>query len=268
MKLQKIILLIFISLNFVYANKLIMGYRENERQPLIGNIYDNNGLYLELYSLAAKRIGYDLEVVRKPKKRILLEMKQGKIDFYPGFTFTHPRTKYSYFMENGLPGGDVGISLKDFPDINSLDDLSGRKVLVAAGGPTEARLSDLEHIKLHRVPRLSIEKAFNLIKLKRDDFYVYNKASIDFYIKVNNIDYLKVHDKCCGGYKPMYLGFSINSDKFSYIKNLNFDRSQEITRNNLPIKIDTNSVAYKFQKALEKMKNEGITDKLYKKYYN
>lgn len=268
MKLQKIILLIFITLNFSYANKLIMGYREDERKPLIGGVKNNTGLYLELYSLAAKRIGYELEVIRKPKKRILLEMKQGKIDFYPGFTFTTPRTKFSYFMENGLPGGDVGISLKEFPDIKSFNDLLGQRVLVAAGGPTEARLSELDHIKLHRVPRLSIEKAFNLIKLKRDDFYVYNKSSIDYYIKMNNIDYLKVHKDCCGGYKPMYLGFSLNSDKFSYFKNPNFDKSKKVSIENLPIVIDKASVAYKFQKALENMQKEGITQKLYEKYYN
>lgn len=267
MNFLKIFILLYLFTQFLYANKLVMGYREDERKPLIEKKGDNSGLYMELYSLAAKKIGYELEIIRKPKKRILLEMKQGKIDFYPGFTFTVPRSKDVYFIENGLPGGDVGISLKDFPEVKSFNDLSGKKVLVATGGPNETRLSSIDHIRLHRVPRLSINKAISLIVLKRDDFYIYNKSSINYYIKMNEIDYLKVHENCCGGFKPMYLGFSKNSPKFKEIKNPNYDDSKNLSIGNLPTKLDTESVAYKFYNALMEMKNDGTTERLYNKYY-
>ena len=68
------ILSIFICLCLSFelaACSLVMGYRTSERQPLIARAPDNNGLYKELYTKAAHKIGCSLEVKRLPKKRIL-----------------------------------------------------------------------------------------------------------------------------------------------------------------------------------------------------
>ncbi|MDM8551757.1 hypothetical protein QUF72_16870 [Desulfobacterales bacterium HSG2] len=53
-----------------------MGYRTNKREPLKGERPDNSGLYYDLYTKAAKRIGCKLEVIRKPKRRILNDLKE------------------------------------------------------------------------------------------------------------------------------------------------------------------------------------------------
>jgi hypothetical protein len=44
-------------------------------------------------------------------------LERGEIDFYPGFNLTEKRASFAYFIENGLPGSDIGVSREDFPDI-------------------------------------------------------------------------------------------------------------------------------------------------------
>jgi len=75
-----------------------MGYRSNERLPLINKEPFNEGLYQHLYSLAAEKINCQLKVVRGPKKRILKKLKLGKIDFYPGFNFNNLSNQISFIF--------------------------------------------------------------------------------------------------------------------------------------------------------------------------
>jgi len=93
--------LIFIASFFIIqqasACQITMGYRTNERAPLIAKAPNNQGLYFDLFSLAAKKVGCQLQVVRKPKKRILKMMRNGEVDFYPGFNFSLKRAKNSFF---------------------------------------------------------------------------------------------------------------------------------------------------------------------------
>ena len=114
---------------------LTMGYRTNERLPLIAKAPDNNGLYLSLYRQVAMRIGCEFEVIRGPKKRILKQLQDGEVDFYPGFTFNEERSQFAFYIENGLPGGDVGISRSSFINVSQLTDLEGHTVLQALGSP-------------------------------------------------------------------------------------------------------------------------------------
>lgn len=78
------ILSFFTSFNS-YSCTLTMGYRTNERPPLIASAPDNSGLYLEFYQHVTEKLGCQLKVVRGPKKRILKKLYDGEIDFYPGF---------------------------------------------------------------------------------------------------------------------------------------------------------------------------------------
>ena len=72
----------------LFACELVMGYRTNARLPLIAAAPDNRGVYNKIYATAAQQIGCSLRIVRKPKKRILKDLQDGLIDFYPGFDFT------------------------------------------------------------------------------------------------------------------------------------------------------------------------------------
>ena len=258
----------FIFLNTLFAQTLTMGYRENERLPLIGKIGNNSGLYFDLYSTAAKKMNIELKIVRASKKRIIQLMKEGVIDFYPGFTFTKQRTQFVCYIENGLLGGtDVGISLKSLPLIKDLNELKGKRVLAASGGPNIDLLSHIEGVKLNTVPRLSIEKAIALLRLKRHDFYFYNYDTIRYYLIKNNIKDIKLHPNCCGEEKPMYLGFSKTSKNFKEIKNLDYDSTQTISITNTPTVMSKDSLAYQLSITLKAMKESGEIQKIFNKYY-
>ena len=83
-----ILLIITFTVCDVFACNMIMGYRENERLPLINRTPLHNGLYIDLYQKALKDINCSLSIIRAPKNRILSMLKKGDIDFYPGLSFT------------------------------------------------------------------------------------------------------------------------------------------------------------------------------------
>lgn len=94
-----------------------MGYRLNERLPLINAAPNNEGLYKELFSTALEKINCKLVIVREPKRRIIKKLKNGNLDFYPGFTFSKERSNYVFFFENG-----------SFALVNNLILLNGIKI--------------------------------------------------------------------------------------------------------------------------------------------
>ncbi len=245
------------------ACTLSMGYRMNGRAPLIGVAPDNSGLYIELYQKAANRIGCNLVVVRLPKKRILNDMEKGKIDFYPGFNFTEKRARFAYYFENGLPGGDIGISRTDFPEITDLKQLETKILFLAKGGAN----IDVPGVRVKRPSNLTLDRVIKLIHKKRGDFYIYNKSSIEYHLKINNISNLKIHADCCGGIQPLYLGFSRKSPNYREIKNPNYDSSKPTSIKNFPVIVPRQVTANKFARELAAMKKQGESRKLYLDYY-
>lgn len=262
-------LILFLSLfSFrpVFAeNVLTMGYLTNARPPLINQGEDNSGVYQELYKVPAKKIGYRLKVIRLPKKRIISKFKEGEIDFYPGFNFTKERADYTYYIENGLPGGDVGVSTKNFKDIKNLYQLKGHFLLGPLGGPNY--VEGIDGIKQHRIAELTIDWAINLIRKKRYDFYIYNRSSIEYYLSQQKDIDIKIHYDCCGGIKPMYLGFSRKSGLIKETKNPDYDSTLDISPDNFPVTLSNDCFAYKFAKTLGNMRKSGETMAIYNKYF-
>ncbi len=260
-----IILTIFLSAHAWAKCTLTMGYRSNERLPLIAKAPSNEGLYKELYTLAAQKIGCVLKIRRAPKKRILRSLKSGAIDFYPGFNYTDERAQFVFYIKNGLPGGDIGISRTEMPQVFHLQQLQGYTLLQALGAAELAQ--DIPGVYVHKVSEMSVDHAIKLIRLKRGDFYIYNKSTIDYYIKTKNIKDIKIHEHCCGGVQPLYLAFSRNSVYFWSKKNPHFNPNKATSPDNLPDRLDESSLAYRFQQALGVLKASGETDRLYRKYY-
>jgi len=253
----------------LFACDLVMGYRTNERLPMIAKAPDNSGLYQALYSRAASKIGCRLEVRRLPKNRILRLMRQGKVDFYPGFDFTLARSQFTYYIINGLPGGHVGISRLDFREINHLSQLMGKVLLLSQGGSNllENLNFDVNKIKIKQPPEINITQAVSMIKNFEADFYIYDNSSVHFYLGLNNESEIKVHKNCCNGVKPMYLGFSKKSKYIRLSSNPNFDSNSEVSVENNPLQLKGGSIAQQFQSALKEMHAEGEIEQIYKKYY-
>ncbi|KOO02828.1 substrate-binding periplasmic protein [Vibrio nereis] len=247
------------------ACSMTMGYRTNERPPLIAASPDNSGLYKHLYEKAAEKIGCKLNVVRGPKKRILKQLKNGTIDFYPGFNFSEARSQYIYFIENGLSGGEMGISLDDYPDIHHLADLKGSTVLQSLGSPNHVR--HLNSVHTYVEPDMTIDRAVKLLKKKRGDFYIYNRASLHYYMKLKQPTGIKLHPNCCGTPRPLYLGFSRHSPYIKEEPNPQFQKDLKPSPDNQATQLNKESKAYLLQQALMKMKLSGETDAIYEMYY-
>jgi len=248
------------------ACELTMGYRTNERPPLINSAPNNAGLYYSLYSSAANKIGCKLKILRKPKKRILSMIRQGIIDFYPGLNYTDTRAEYIYYIENGLQGGDVAISRPELPNITDLTQLKGKVALVAFGSP-EWGLEE-KGVLVRSPTEMSLSKAVSYILQGKADFYIYNKDSIAYYQKLHPEKTIKIHPQCCGGLKPMYLGFSRNSIFYQAQLNPSYKSELLLSPNNDTMILQKESIASRFAAALKEMKDSGEIDKLYKQYYH
>ena len=102
MCLRSCIVIIFLLPLYSFSCEMKMGYRTNERLPLITQAPINEGIYIDLYRRALKDIGCKLSVIRAPKKRIMYMLEIGEIDFYPGLGYSAERDKYIYYIDSGL----------------------------------------------------------------------------------------------------------------------------------------------------------------------
>jgi len=243
-----------------------MGYRTTARLPKIEAVPSNKGLYLDLYTEAAKQIGCKLDVIREPKKRILRGLRQGTIDFYPGLTFREERSIYAFYFSNGLPDLYVGLTRTEVPEISHYRQLKGKTILLALGGPSED--ADKYGITIKTPPELTFEKAFEYILDKHADFYKDEIGTLAYYLKKHpRKNELKLHTQCCGKVEALTVGFSRNSPHYTEEANPNYQKAQQLNYDNFPIRLKERSTAYRLSQALNDLKNSGYTDRLYQRYY-
>ena len=231
--------------------ELIMGYQSKAKLPLINKAPDNSGIYLDVYSVAAQKINCVLKVVRLPKIRVLKEIKQGEVDFYPGMKFTQERSLYVHFIANGLTTGRVGLSRIDMPLITHKQQLAGYSVLIALGGINYVK--QIENLKVHQVQNLDIEKAARMLIFERGDFFATDPFVVDNFLRNNKEPIFKKHPDCCGGIKPMYIGFSKKSKHIIEINNPNYHDEKAINIEHQPYILDKTSIAHKFGVAVREV---------------
>lgn len=270
MNIKHILLVILFTLSqlILSEDKIIkMGYRTTPKLPYIEGEPSNEGLFLDLFGEAARRIGYELEVVRAPKVRILEMLASGELDFYPLYSFTSDRSKFSYWIRNGIEQSDVAISRSDLPELKSTGDIEGLRYLVALGNPDYLVDGDKSRLNIVTIPELSVERALELIRLNRVDIYIYEKDTLQYFIKTNGLKGLKFQP---GFYQRpywSYTGVSRFSKLYRGSRNPNYDSTKDKSIENFPYMIDKNSIFAQFERALMELKEEGFTDKLYKKYF-
>jgi len=276
MKFLYIPILFILSSAFLVNAECVlkMAYKEGNKMPLIAKKPDNSGAYLELFSRAAERIGCRLEIVRLPKKRLHRQLEQGKLDFYPGASFSEKRATYLCYIENGFPTGEYGITSADMPDIHDYQQLKelGLTWLMEMGG-SKTELADRLNVKTRYLGFADIETARRVISKGRNIFYVADKELVDYYLK--NKEFvsfkeagLKVHNECCGGDYPMYMGFSRTSHHFRKRSNPKYDETKKLSPTNFPIIADSGCVAFRLGQALQELKASGETLKIYQKYFS
>ena len=246
------------------ACELVMGYRTSERLPLINAAPDNHGLYFDVYSIAAKRIGCEIRVSRLPKKRILQGMTTGQIDFYPGFSFTPLRAQYASFFENGLDTKISFISLDNLADVRELKSMAGKQLIVANGGPTFG--AEKLGVRVTFIENLDLNRAINMLQEGRADFFLYHRDTLLYYLKMNPDAGMRIHS-CCGAARPMYLGFSKASKHFQAQTNPDYDPGKPISLNNDTVIPGRGSVAERFIESIQQLKREGVIAARFSYYY-
>jgi len=268
MRTLLLIFLLFFAVTSVQAKCVItMGYRLSERLPLIEQAPDNDGLYHDLYYLAASHIGCRLDILRGSKTQLMKSLKKGRIDFYPALTYTQERSEYLLFIANGLPGGEVAVTRLDHPEIKSWGEMAGKTLLVAQGGANYQEYSP--DVKLLSPVGLDTPRAIQLVMSGYADLFVYNENTIRYYLKNNPElkDKVKIHPECCGGEQPMYLGFSHRSRHFAATANPEFTPESIKGPFNQRWIPDPRSIAGRFAAELIRLKQNRFTDVLYNDYY-
>ncbi len=262
----------FVSVVTAKENIIVMGYKDKSKPPLIGEKNDNSGLYKDLFEKAANQMGCKLKIVRQPKKRIHIGLKNGSIDFYPGASFSKKRAEYLFYLPNGLQTKEVLLSLNNHTEINDISKVKGRLIIELGSSKInwDIKYPGLQIIQMGKLP---IDKVIIILKKGRGDFFIGDIEPVDYYKKISNINKytdigIKVHHNAISNeYIAMNLGFSRKSPLFKEEPNPNFDPPMPIALDNIPTKINEECVAYKFYLELVKLKGSGETQKIYDKYF-
>jgi ABC-type amino acid transport substrate-binding protein len=256
----------FVCLGMLSANEctVVMGYKNKNKEPYI--VKDNSGLYKELYQKALDSIGCVLAIERNSKKGILRDIETGKVDFYPGFNFGIKRAKVVHYIPNGLPKGFSAITRGDVKNLQNLKEIEqlNLKNLIEKGG---VNLLDGLNIKNVASSNLDLKRAIDMVLRESADIFVYNRSQIDYFLKKYKPENIKSHSDLFKNNQSLYLGFSKKSKHIKEVPNKNFDSNKPLSIENYPQVLDSNSVAYKFSQALQQLKTDGTTDKLYDKYF-
>lgn len=254
---------------------LKMVYKEGGKEPLIKEMPNNEGVYNDLFSEAAARIGCKLEISRLPKIRLMLMLESGESDFYPGSSFSNKRATYLYYVPNGLLTAEYGITNKGIPELTSYEDLKKYSITWLL----ESESSKFEKAEKYQV-MTSEREYLNLVFVSkyitrakdRNYFYVADKEIVDYFPQRmgKSLDELglKVHKKCCEGIKAMYLGFSRKSPHYGEINNADYDDARPLSPENVPVSMHSDSIVYKLGKALSDMKEEGRVDEIYQEWFD
>jgi hypothetical protein len=226
-----------------------------------------------LFEQAAHAIGCQLTVTRLPKKRLHKMLAEGKLDFYPGASFSEKRSKYLYYIENGLSTGEFGITGLDVPELSSYQDLQGTKLIwLMELNSSKSEIAKSLGVEIQQLKYVNLDIVRKFIHAGRPVFYVADKELVDFYPKRSGVASfeeagMKEHEHCCGGSAPMYMGFSRFSPLFKEKKNPEFNKDMAVSVTNFPTVVDHQSIAYKFGEALAALKKSGETAELHKKYF-
>jgi hypothetical protein len=270
-----LILSLYSTLSYAECT-LKMAFKMGSKEPLMADSPDNTGIFKDLFTVAAERVGCRLKIERLPKQRVHAGLAAGTLDFYPGASFSISRSEYLHFMKNGLQTGEYGISSFSLPPIKNLKELAQYKNVIWLMESNSSKMEEAIKygIPFQKVHYLNIDSVLRFIN-KRPQykyFYITDKEVLDAFVNTHHrqlSDYkLQVHPDCCQKNQAMYLAFSITSKHFSIEKNPNYNPSQKISFDNQMFFPDKKSIAYKLREALNDMAREGVTENIYQKWYS
>ena len=235
----------------------------------------NKGLYKAIYSELAQRINCKLSIKRYPKKRTHRMLQHGAVDLYPSTGFNKERSKYLFYVPNGLSRYEpyFGLSPARIKKLDAIKDIKdhGLVWVFEAGNTTVEQAKNLK-VPYQEVVGLSYNRAINLLKYNRQVFYRIIEKDYNTYLSENNLDDLSrlnitTHKSCCEPKtQPLYLGISRSSNIIKEEPNPNYNPQEKLSPENFPTRLVEGSIAKKIADALKKMKASGQIETLYRQY--
>jgi len=92
-----------------------------------------------------------------------------------------------------------------------------------------------------------------MLLLERGDFYATDPFVVENFLKNKEKSVFKKHPDCCGGIKPMYIGFSRKSKFITEISNQNYNKKKITSIKNYPFILAKGSVANIFGEAVREV---------------
>lgn len=250
---------------------LTLAYPEREKEPLIAEAPDNRGLYQELFSAAARKIGMRLKIVRLPKKRLLYEMGEHQVDLYPG-SFAESRIGVMRWLDSGLMIREVCLTRPGVPPLNGLSQAPPMRVIYEIGNSkAEINLLYPQLTPAELGPRIDIPQAVRLLKGERGDLFIIEEVTLRHFLKKNRLASVerlgvRLHENCLGEVHPVWLGVSRLSPHYAEVPNPRYNPNAPRSVYNLPTLIAPDSTAGRLGAALQQMKASGETARLLEKY--
>ena len=250
---------------------LVMAYPERQKDPFIAEMPDNTGIYKEVFTRAAGRLGLELRIVRLPKKRLFQEMRQGRVDFYPG-SFAQNRSEVMNWIESGLTTKFICLTRRDVPPIDNLSEAPKLRLIHEIGDSRS--VADALHPNITPVelgPRIDMPQAIRLLKGGRGDLFLIDKLSYRDFMQKNHyasgdLPGLRYHENCIGREQPILLGFSRFSKLYGEEANPAFDATHPVAPANLPTIISAGSVAGRLGAVLKSMREHGEIQRIVDQY--
>ena len=235
----------------------------------------NEGLYKAIYSKIAQQVNCTLNIDRYPKKRTHKMLKYGKVDLYPSTGFNIERSKYLFYVPNGLSRYEsyFGLSPARIKKLSAIKDIKyhGLVWVFEAGNTTIAQANNL-NVPYQGIVGLTYKRAINLLQHNRQVFYRIIEKDYNTYLAENNLNDLSelnitTHKFCCEPKsQTLYLGISRSSSIIKEEPNPKYNPQEKLSPENFPTRLVEGSIAKKIAEALKKMKESGQIEALYRQY--
>ena len=283
---QKVAFFIFILSVFSipYADEsgkpvtLRMVYQDVDKSPFMQEAPDNSGIYLDIYSAAAEKLGWDLVISRFPKKRALLNVMSGEDnnDFYAIRKLSDSTSAEEidklYWFYTGMTREYVYVSRIDTPEINSLEEF--RKYTLLTGSvpvSIESSIKDNFNANVVLIAGGHIERLAEGLRIKRGDLFNIDSITARVFIEHSDIKDIKIQNSAfmssleINNNVKLTMAFARSSPLLDLSPNPNYDKTKPVTVDNFPVIADPECPAAKFAAVVNELALNGTIDNIYSK---
>ncbi|WP_421903484.1 substrate-binding periplasmic protein [Maridesulfovibrio sp.] len=236
---------------------------------------DSSGLYNDLMTRAAEKIGFKLNIVRRPKKRLYRMLREGRADLYASALFREKRSEFLFYIPNGLHyhKQHYGLTSAGIPPIKELGEIKRHNLFwvveLGSSKPERARKYD---VNFTEVKKITVENAVQMLKMGRPFFFLLSTTAVKEYMRDNHLDSMsevgvRLHICTPEISSPLFSNFSRNSKYCQEEVNPDYCSDKPLSPDNFPFQPIRGSVPHKLRDALQEMIDDGEVDDLARKYF-